>query len=104
MKKENSVSRNHVRTVILLVILVLVFIYLFAIVFKILLSGGMYDSAGVTSGPALMRHMIIPCLVISLQQIGRWVRPLRPSVLGDIQGEHIRSACFHGTKKLDVPN
>ena len=29
MKKENSFSRNHVRTVILLVILVLAFIYLF---------------------------------------------------------------------------
>ena len=35
MKKENSVSRNHVRTVILLVILVLVFIYLFLYDFSI---------------------------------------------------------------------
>lgn len=47
----------------------LVFIYLFAIVFKILPSGGMYDSAGVKSGAALMRHMIMPCLVLSLSLI-----------------------------------
>ena len=35
MKKENSFSRNHVRTVILLVILVLAFIYLFLYDFSI---------------------------------------------------------------------
>lgn len=48
----------------------LVFIYVFAIVLQILPSGGMYDSAGVKSGLSLARHMIMPCLVLSFQQIG----------------------------------
>ena len=70
----------------------LVFIYLFAIVLKILPSGGMYDSAGVKSGAALFRHMIMPCLVLSFQQIGGWVRHMRSSMLEVMQEDYIRTA------------
>ena len=72
----------------------LVFIYLFAIVFKILPSGGMYDSAGVKSGAALMRHMIMPCLVLSFQQIG--------GMLEVMQEDYIRTARSKGLKKWGV--
>ena len=48
----------------------LVFIYLFAIVFQILPSGGMYSSSGARTFGDLMKHMILPCLVLSFQQIG----------------------------------
>ena len=50
----------------------LVFIYLFAIVFNILPSGGMYSSSGAHTFGDLMKHMILPCLVLSFQQIGGW--------------------------------
>ena len=80
----------------------LVFIYLFAIVFKILPSGGMYDSAGVKSGAALMRHMIMPCLVLSFQQIGGWVRHMRSSMLEVMQEDYIRTARSKGLKKWGV--
>lgn len=52
----------------------LVFIYLFAIVFRILPSGGMYSSSSVRTFGDLARHMVMPCLVLSFQQIGGWVR------------------------------
>ena len=80
----------------------LVFIYLFAIVFKILPSGGMHDSAGVKSGAALMRHMIMPCLVLSFQQIGGWVRHMRSSMLEVMQEDYIRTARSKGLKKWGV--
>ena len=76
--------------------------YLFAIVFKILPSGGMYDSAGVKSGAALMRHMIMPCLVLSFQQIGGWVRHMRSSMLEVMQEDYIRTARSKGLKKWGV--
>ena len=59
----------------------LVFIYLFAIVFQILPSGGMYSSSGARTFGDLMKHMILPCLVLSFQQIGGWVRHI-PSIVG----------------------
>ncbi len=80
----------------------LVFIYLFAIVLKILPSGGKYDSAGVKSGAALFRHMIMPCLVLSFQQIGGWVRHMRSSMLEVMQEDYIRTARSKGLKKWAV--
>lgn len=78
----------------------LVFIYLFAIVFKILPSGGMYDSAGVKSGAALMRHMIMPCLVLSFQQIGGWVRHMRQQYAGGHAGGLYPDRSFQGSEKM----
>ena len=70
----------------------LVFIYLFAIVFQILPSGGMYSSSGARTFGDLMKHMILPCLVLSFQQIGGWVRHMRSSMLEVMQDDYIRTA------------
>ncbi|MFR5149918.1 MAG: ABC transporter permease [Ruminococcus sp.] len=64
----------------------LVFIYLFAIVFNILPSGGMYSSSGAHTFGDLMKHMILPCLVLSFQQIGGWVRHMRKQYAGSHAG------------------
>lgn len=80
----------------------LVFIYFFAIILKILPSGGMYDSAGVKSGAVLAKHMIMPCLVLSFQQIGGWVRHMRSSMLEVMQEDYIRTAKSKGLKKWAV--
>lgn len=81
----------------------LVFIYLFAIVFQILPSGGMYSSAGGerTLGD-LAVHMVMPCLVLSFQQIGGWVRHMRSSMLEVMQEDYIRTARSKGLKKWAV--
>lgn len=80
----------------------LVLIYLFAITFKILPSGGMYDSSGVQSFGDLFRHMILPCLVLSFQQIGNWVRHMRSSMLEVMQEDYIRTAKSKGLTKWKV--
>ena len=74
----------------------LVFIYLFAFVFQILPSGGMYSSSGARTFGDLMRHMILPCLVLSFQQIGGWVRHMRSSMLEVMQDDYIRTAKSKG--------
>ena len=80
----------------------LVFIYLFAIVFQILPSGGMYSSSGVHTFPDLARHMVMPCLVLSFQQIGGWVRHMRSSMLEVMQEDYIRTARSKGLKRWAV--
>lgn len=80
----------------------LVFIYLFAITFKILPSGGMYDSSGAKSFADLARHMVMPCLVLSFQQIGGWVRHMRSSMLEVMQEDYIRTAKSKGLSKWKV--
>lgn len=80
----------------------LVFIYLFAIVFQVLPSGGMYSSASVKTTGDLLVHMIMPCLVLSFQQIGGWVRHMRSSMLEVMQEDYIRTARSKGLKKWAV--
>lgn len=80
----------------------LVFIYFFAIQLKILPSGGMYDSGGQKDFITLARHMIMPCLVLSFQQIGGWVRHMRSSMLEVMQEDYIRTARSKGLKKWSV--
>ena len=80
----------------------LVFIYLFAIVFNILPSGGMYSSSGAHTFGDLMKHMILPCLVLSFQQIGGWVRHMRSSMLEVMQDDYIRTAKSKGLTKWKV--
>ena len=80
----------------------LVFIYLFAIVFNILPSGGMYSSSGAHTFGDLMKHMILPCLVLSFQQIGGWVRHMRSSMLEVMQDDYIRTAKSKGLGKWKV--
>ena len=79
-----------------------VFIYLFAIVFKVLPSGGMYNSTGTRSVADLARHMFMPCLVLSFQQIGGWVRHMRSSMLEVMQEDYIRTAKSKGLNKWKV--
>jgi peptide/nickel transport system permease protein len=81
----------------------LVFIYFFAIVFKILPSGGMYSSAGGAKTFAdLAKHMIMPCMVLSFQQIGNWVRHMRSGMLEVMQEDYIRTARSKGLKQKMV--
>ncbi len=81
----------------------LVFIYFFAIQLKLLPSGGMYSSAGGAKTMAdLARHMVMPCLVLSFQQIGNWVRHMRSGMLEVMQEDYIRTARSKGLKRWNV--
>jgi peptide/nickel transport system permease protein len=71
-------------------------IYIFAVTFRLLPSGGMYDSSGLYRTGDLVRHMILPTLVLSFQQMGSWIRYVRSSMLEVMQEDYIRTARSKG--------
>ena len=58
----------------------LVFIYLFAVKLQILPMGGMYDS-GTRSLSSLLTHIIMPCMVLAIFNIGSLLRQTRGSMM-----------------------
>lgn len=71
-------------------------IYIFSVLMKVLPSGGMYNASGDRSFANLLRHMILPCLVLSFQQLGSFLRYMRSSVLSVSHQEYIRTAKAKG--------
>jgi peptide/nickel transport system permease protein len=80
----------------------LALIYLLAVTFGLLPSGGMYDSSGEYRLGDLVRHMILPTLVLSFQQMGSWIRYVRSSMLEVMQEDYIRTARAKGLKRRVV--
>ncbi|MDR1650984.1 MAG: ABC transporter permease [Synergistaceae bacterium] len=74
----------------------LVLIYIFSVKLKLLPSNGLYDSAGEKSFGMLLRHMILPVLVLSFQHIGNWTRHMRSSVISTLTEDYIRTARAKG--------
>lgn len=80
----------------------LLLIFLFAVRLKMLPSGGLYDSTGAKTTLMLLRHMILPCLVLSFQNIGSWMRYMRGSMLEVLQNDYILTARAKGLKRRQV--
>lgn len=80
----------------------LILIYFLSVKLKLLPSSGMYDSSGAKTIGMLLKHMILPCLVLSFQQIGNWFRQMRGSLLEVLQEEYIRTARAKGLSKWTV--
>jgi peptide/nickel transport system permease protein len=80
----------------------LALIYIFGVVLKILPTGGMYDSSGDKTTADLLRHMILPMLVLSFQQIGAWIRYMRSSMLEVFQEDYLRTARAKGLRPFAV--
>jgi peptide/nickel transport system permease protein len=80
----------------------LALIYLLAVTFRLLPSGGMYDSSGEYRLGDLVRHMVLPTLVLSFQQMGSWIRYVRSSMLEVMQEDYIRTARAKGLKRRVV--
>lgn len=80
----------------------MILIYLFAVQLKLLPIGGMYDSSGIRSFPILLKHLIMPALVLSLQQVGRLIRQTRGSMLEVLSEDYIRTARAKGLKERTV--
>lgn len=74
----------------------LVLIYLLAVKAKVLPMGGMYDSSGNRSLGSLLLHMIMPLLVLAIQQIGSILRQTRGSMLEVLNEDYIRTARAKG--------
>ncbi|MCI6602996.1 MAG: ABC transporter permease [Clostridiales bacterium] len=77
-------------------------IYIFAVRLKWLPTGGLYDSVGEKTPLMLLRHMILPCLILSFQNIGSWMRYMRGSMLEVLQNDYILTARAKGLNKAQV--
>lgn len=71
-------------------------IYIFAIELHWLPSGGMYDFGEEGNYWNLLRHLILPSLVLTLVQLATWSRYSRSSFLDVIQQDYIRTARSKG--------
>ncbi|MDR1178716.1 MAG: ABC transporter permease [Spirochaetaceae bacterium] len=80
----------------------LALIFIFAAGLKILPSNGMYDSGGEKTIPVLLKHLVLPALVLSFQHTGSWIRHVRSSVLEVLGEDYIRTARAKGLTKTQV--
>jgi peptide/nickel transport system permease protein len=79
----------------------LVMIYLFAVWLAWLPSGNMYSS-GAQSLLDYGRHLILPCLVLTLVTVATWSRYMRASMLDVISQDYIRTARAKGVRRRAV--
>ena len=80
----------------------LALIYIFGVVFQLLPTGGMYDSSGARTTADLLKHMVMPMLVLSFQQIGSWIRYMRSSMVEVFQEDYLRTARAKGLRPFAV--
>ncbi len=84
----------------------LLMIKIFAVDLKLLPIGGMIDTGSITTGFAhiaeVIRHMILPVLILTLLSIGSLTRYFRTSMLDVIRLDFIRTARAKGLKERTV--
>ena len=61
--------------------LALIFLYLFAVKLKWLPIGGMYDSGKPETPASLLRHLLMPAVVLGMQMVGSLIQYTRSSML-----------------------
>lgn len=79
----------------------LVMLYLFAVRLRILPMGGMYDP-GVYTVASAIRHLILPCLVLTIFNIGSILRQTRGSMMEVFNEDYIRTARAKGLREPNV--
>ena len=79
----------------------LVMIYLFSVWLRWLPSGNMYTS-GDGSLLDYARHLVLPCLVLTLVTVATWSRYMRASMLDVINQDYIRTARAKGVRARAV--
>ena len=77
-------------------------IYIFSIKLKILPTGGMYDATGPHTWGVLLRHLIMPAVVLSIQQAGSFIRHMRGSMMEVLNNDFIRTARSKGLREKVV--
>lgn len=73
----------------------LVMIYIFAVRLGVLPMGGMYD-AGIHTAASAAHHLILPCLVLTIFNIGSILRQTRGSMMEVFNEDYIRTARAKG--------
>ena len=79
----------------------LLLIYLLAVKAKVLPASGMWGSGEHTLGN-LASHLFLPCLVISVQSIGGFIKQTRGSMLECINEDYVKTARSKGISELRI--
>jgi peptide/nickel transport system permease protein len=77
-------------------------IYMFAVKLRWLPSGGMYELGNEGDPLDLLRHLLLPTLVLALVLVATWSRYARSSFLEVIHQDYIRTARAKGLIARDV--
>lgn len=77
-------------------------IYFFCIKVKLFPTSGMYDSSGVRTWPMFFHHLVLPAVVLAIQQIGSLIRQCRGSMLEVLQDDYVRTARAKGLHEPSV--
>ncbi len=77
-------------------------IYMFAVKLRWLPSGGMFELGSEGDPLDLVRHLILPTLVLALVLVATWSRYARSSFLEVIHQDYIRTARAKGLVERDV--
>lgn len=77
-------------------------IYIFAIQLRWLPSGGMYEIGEEGNPWDLLRHLVLPVMVLTLVLVATWSRYSRSSFLDVIQQDYIRTAQSKGLSTRQV--
>lgn len=80
----------------------LVLVYIFGVKIGLLPVSGMYTSASDKNLTDLLRHMILPVMVLVFQQLGNLIRQIRGSMLETLQEDYIRTAREKGLRESRV--
>ena len=80
----------------------LILIYTVSVKLKLLPSSGMYDASGGKTVLMLAKHMVLPCIVLSIQNIGSWFKQMRGSLLEVLQEEYMRAVRAKGLSKTQA--
>lgn len=74
----------------------LLLIYYLSVKLKWLPSGGMYGTDGSRTLGSLLYHMVLPVVVLCIQQVGGLIRQTRGSMLEVLEEDYIRTARAKG--------
>lgn len=77
-------------------------IYLFTVKLGWLPMGGMYDSGSTGSFTSLLRHLIMPAVVLALPQVGSTMRYVRSSMLEVLEEDYVRTSRAKGLTRPRV--
>ncbi len=82
--------------------LALIFLYLFAVKLKWLPIGGMYDSGKPETPASLLRHLLMPAVVLGMQMVGSLIQYTRSSMLEVMREDYVRTARSKGLRERVV--
>lgn len=80
------------------------FIYIFALVLKILPTGGMKTIGGSGGFVDVLKHLILPAMVLAVGIAGKKIRYVRASMLDILGQDYLRTARSKGLKEFIVTN